>query len=139
MVRQGFRPRLKALGFKCSGTTFTWTAEPYVAKIALQKARQSNRGEVYFTANWIVERKVPREGARTDETSLSDEPASTKSYDVKYLYGNRIGFLLPSRKDAWWVVSANDDWQPVADAVVDAISSYVLPEVQNLIAREPLS
>ncbi len=130
MVREGIRPRLWGLGFKGSGTTFTWPTENHFVLFGLQKARQSNRGEVFFTANVTVADKGAWEAGRAEKPYWPRKPAASTNY-MGGAWVERIGSLLPSPMDAWWLVAAGDDWQPVANAVIEAVASYVLPEIRK--------
>ena len=130
MVREGLRPRLKALGFKGSGSTFTWPSKSQFAQLGLQKSQFSNRDELRFTVNVTVAEKASWEAARTTRPHLPKRPAPNTLYG-DYIWQRRIGKLLPSGEDTWWTISAGDDWLPVANAVIDAVTTYALPELRS--------
>lgn len=130
MVRDGLRPRLKALGFTGSGTTFTWPSQSHFAHFGMQKSQYSDRDELRFTVNVTVADKAVWETARTTRTHLPSKPAPNTLYG-DYIWQRRIGKLLPSREDTWWTISAGHDWHLISDAVFDAVTVFVLPELRD--------
>jgi hypothetical protein len=38
---------------------------------------------------------------------------------------------MPSGEDRWWTISAGDNWRPVVEAVLAAVTTHALPELQN--------
>jgi Domain of unknown function (DUF4304) len=90
MVREGLRPRLKALGFAGSRTTFTWPSQSHFAQLGMQKSQYSNRDELRFTVNVTVAEKAAWEAARTVRTYLPSTPAPNTLYG-DYIWQRRIG------------------------------------------------
>jgi hypothetical protein len=41
---------------------------------------------------------------------------------------------MPARRDHWWVLETGDDWQPVADELIDAIENLALPRMLSELA-----
>lgn len=131
MVREGLRPLLRALGFKGSGPSFTWSSDTQFAQVSLQKSTFSTRAEVQFTANVSVVDRATWESACAMSPDLPRQPTASTIHRVQGSWGNRIGSFLPSPIDAWWSVSATGDWHPVADGVAQAVATFVLPAVRK--------
>ena len=118
---------MKSLGFTGSGSTFTWPSESSFSQIGLQKSQFSDRDELKFTMNVTVADKTVWEAARVAKPYLSTKPAPNRFYGT-FIWQRRIGKLLPSNEDLWWTLRANDDWKHVSEAVVSAVTGYVIPE-----------
>jgi len=131
MVREGLRPRLRSLGFTGPGPIFTWPSDTHFAAVGLQKSTYSNRAEVQFTLNVGVVERAVWEAARAVRDYLPIKPSPNTGYSVAGDWGGPIGSFLPSRKDAWWAVSGSVDWHRVADAVAEAVASFVVPELRS--------
>jgi hypothetical protein len=130
MVDKGLRPSLKALGFKGSGTTFTWPSKSHVSQLGLQKSQFSDRDALRFTVNVTVADKSLWEAARAMKPHLPKKPAPNTFYG-DFIWQRRIGTLMPGGEDTWWTISAGDNWRHVADAVLAAVTEYALPELQK--------
>ena len=71
------------------------------------------------------------EAARAARPYLPKKPAPNTFYG-DYIWQRRIGALTPSGEDTWWTISAGGNWRPVAEEVLDAVSTHVLPELKRL-------
>ena len=94
------------------------------------KLRSWVRPALRFTVNVTIADKTSWEAARTVEPHLPKKPAPNTLYG-DYIWHRRIGKLMPSGEDTWWTLSAGDNWLPVAEAVLDAVTTYALPELRN--------
>lgn len=130
MVSSGIRPRLRALGFRGSGTTFVLPSKSHHALLGLQKSAFSDRDALKFTVNITVAAVAAWEAARTAKPRLPEKPAANTLYG-SFIWQSRIGRLLPAGQDHWWWLAADDDWRPVADEVVQAIESFGLPAMKE--------
>jgi hypothetical protein len=129
MLRVGIRPRLRALGFTGSGSTFVWPCATAAAQLGFQKSAFSDRDAVKFTVNVTVADFVSWEQARIARPHLPKHPAPNTKYG-SFIWQQRIGKLLPEGEDRWWWLQADGDWTSVADEVVDAIATYIVPELR---------
>lgn len=130
MVKLGVRPRLKALGFAGSGTTFVWPSTSAFCLLGFQRSQSSNRDALKFTINVTAADKSAWESARQTRPHLPAKPSPNTFYGT-HIWQRRIGKLLPGGEDKWWTVEANQDWHTLADEVVDAVTRFAVPEMQR--------
>lgn len=128
-VRGVLRPRLRALGFTGSGTTFTLPSETHFAMIGLQKSQFSDRRALTFTANVTVVRRDVWAALRASKPRFPARPAPNTFYGND-VWQTRIGTLLPSGEDTWWHVTGHADAATAADELATAIEVHALPAMQ---------
>lgn len=75
MLAQGLRPRLREVGFRGSGTTFTLPVKDAWLFVGIQKSSGNTRDQVKFTANVSVTTKVEWERKRVDQSFLGEKPS----------------------------------------------------------------
>jgi hypothetical protein len=68
--------------------------------------------------------------ARAERSHLPAKPAPNTFYG-SWVWQSRIGKLLPGGEDKWWWLSADEDWTGPAHEVVEAVRTYVLPEMRR--------
>lgn len=130
MLKLGVRPALKRLGFRGSGANFTWPSRSTYSQLGFQKSRFSSREVVTFTINVTSADKSAWEVARQSRANFPAKPSPNTFYGT-FVWQSRIGSLLPSGQDTWWTVEADADWRPIAAEVVDAVTRFVVPELQQ--------
>jgi len=130
MVKEQIAPALRELGFKGSGQRFVLPSEEHWAQIGLQKFSWSNREYVEFTANVTVVRRDVWEEERARSSILPKQPAPNIFHGT-YAWQERIGELVPERKEKRWRVSPDRSTEPVAEEFVAAIRDYALPAMRK--------
>jgi hypothetical protein len=130
MIKLGVRPRLKALGFTGSGTTFVWPSTACFCQLGIQRSQFSNRDALKFTINVTAADRTAWELARQSKPFFPAKPSPNTFYGSDF-WQSRIGKLLPGGEDKWWTVEANQDWRLLADEVVDAVTCFALPELRQ--------
>jgi hypothetical protein len=128
MLRYAVRPRLRALGFRGSGSTFTWPSKVAFAHIGVQKSQFSDRDALKFTANVTVANIADWERVRQERPRFPRRPAPNTFYG-DFIWQRRIGNLTPEGEDLWWWLDADQDWSPVAEEFVRIVEAHVLPEL----------
>lgn len=108
MVREALRPRLRSLGFRCSGSTFTWPSKVVFAHIGLQKSQFSDRDALKLTENVTVANVAEWERVRQDRPHLPKRPAPNTIYG-EFIWQRRIGQLTPEGEDLWWWIHADQE------------------------------
>ena len=132
-VREILRPRMKALGFAGSGTTFRLPSDSHFAMIGLQKSQFSDRRSLKFTANVTVIGKDAWEALRCSMPFYPARPAPNTFYGrgETDVWQVRIGHLLPGGEDRWWWIASDADAAAAVDELVAAIETSVLPEMHE--------
>lgn len=137
MMQTEVAPALRNLGFKGSGHSFMWPSDTHWAQLGFQKSTRSDARKVVFTVNVSVVEKGAWDEERARHPDLGGErPAPNTTYGPP-AWTERIGFLLPTRKDLWWSVKAGASTTRSAGEVVAAIREYALPEIARQIEGSP--
>ena len=126
MLNEAVWPRLREVGFRGSGTTFTWPTKDAWVMIGLQKSSGNTRDAVKFTANVSVTTKAEWAKKRVDQSYLGEKPSPNV---LPWGWGMRIGQLMPVHADYWWVLRTGDDWTMTAQELLDAIEHIALPRM----------
>jgi hypothetical protein len=108
---------------------FVWPSATAIAQVGVQKSRVSNRREVEFTLNVTVVDLDEWAAFRAERPQYPERPSPNELLPGVG-WQSRLGILV-SGIDKWWTVTAEGPWQPVADEVVEAISTYVVPELEQ--------
>jgi hypothetical protein len=120
------------IGFKLNGNTFSKKSDYYWFLIDWQTSRDQIDGHIKFTVNLgIHDLRL---------AAVLDEVPDGRRLDVWSCHLNeRIGFLLPERKDKWWIVPATT---PVSSELVSEfkslLSMYVAPFFSKFSERDDL-
>lgn len=136
MMRDEVAPRLRALGFKGSGQRFTLPSETHWAFVGFQRSAWSDRTALRFTINLTVVSKEEWKRARADHSYLGERPQANAAAGGP-AWDERIGFLMPERRDHWWSMGAGEPSEGVAAGVIDAVERFALPELLRQIAGSP--
>jgi hypothetical protein len=129
MVREHIAPRLRALGFRGSGSVYRLPDEDSWRLLGFQRSRSSDRQRVKFTINLTFANKAAWLGARSTHPWIGDRPTGIADYVLpgRVVEVVRIGALIPGQDDVWWELHAGDVTEPLANEIVDAIEAYALP------------
>ena len=131
MVASLHQTRLKALGFRKSGTTWVRSL-PWQQVINIQLSKWNSSTEASFTVNLgisIEALHVASEGLQLK--------GSLKEYDCDVRA--RIGELFPSDQDKWWKVNQNSDSNQLAEDVFAHLDQFGLPWFERLVAYPALA
>jgi hypothetical protein len=131
MLRTVVAPRLRALGFKGSGSSYVLPDDDWWLIVAFQKNRYSGPEWVSFTVNLTVANKAAWAADREMELTLPIHPSGNTSY----LFGTekliRLGNLMPPRgEDRWWEVGPSNSSELAALQVGNAIERLAIPWLQ---------
>jgi hypothetical protein len=130
MVKNVIRPRLREMGFRGSGTTFTWPSEETIAQIGMQKSQFGDRNHVKFTLNVTVANAAEWERQREAKPHLPKRPAPNTLYG-SFIWQRRVGKLMPRGEDRWWLLDGDSDVRALGEEVVQTIATYVLPALRE--------
>ena len=134
MMKEHVSPELRTLGFKGSGQAFTLPDDAHFAQVGFQKSTYSDSTAVRFTMNISV---IPFDAwaeARLRKPYFPAKPSPSVLYGSLF-WQKRVGQLLPGGEDTWWLVHAGQDTTSVANEVLAAIRTYVLPEMREQLGR----
>jgi hypothetical protein len=133
MLREYVAPRLRELGFKGSGATYSRPSEVAWLLLGFQKFKWSTEKEVEFTLNLTVAPKDAWAKARSEREWLPDRPSANTFYGT-YIWQVRIGDLLGGG-DRMWRVQKGQPTDAVAADVLEVIERYALPAMQAKLAE----
>ncbi len=126
MLRLEVAPRLRALGFTGSGSSFVLPADDWWQVVGFQKDRHSRADRVRFTVNLTVAGKAAWATERARDPSLPGRPSGNTRYAAASV--TRLGLLLPPRhEDQWWEVVPGTSTTATATRISDAIERHALP------------
>lgn len=116
LVSALFREFARDLGFSRERNTFRRSDRGNTALIQVQKSSKSERTRVSFTVNL---------GVFSAAATTGDPPRRPSLEDCHWR--ERIGFLLPGRRDTWWEVDATTNVDRLKAELVTYLRSYALP------------
>ena len=93
-----------------------------------QKSDISNRFKVKFTINLRVVGKAEYAEARDEASYLPRRP--TPNVLGGPGWWERIGLVLPDRRDRWWTIAERDRTDQVAQEVLQAIEAFAVPAMR---------
>jgi hypothetical protein len=130
MMKDTVAPALRQLGFTGSGQVFSLPSPNHFARIGFQKSTYSTSDQVRVTANISVIPVAVWERERADSPALPRTPAPSVFYGA-FAWQKRIGDLLPSGEDTWWIIDRRTDPQTVAADIVESIRDHALPAMRR--------
>ena len=133
MLREYVAPRLRALGLKGSGATYSLPSDLAWCLIGFQKFKWSNQQEVEFTLNLTVASKDAWAKARSEREWLPDRPSANTFYGT-YTWQVRVSELLGGG-DRTWRVQKGQLTDAVAADVLEVIERHALPAMQAKLAE----
>ena len=134
MMKEQIGPGLRTLGFKGSGHAFALPDDAHFAQVGFQKSTCSDSTAVRFTINVSVIALNAWAEAHLRKPYLPARPSPSVLYGSPF-WQKRVGQLLPSGEDTWWLVHAGRDSTGVGDEVLTAVRTYVLPEMREQLGR----
>lgn len=130
-LRDSLAPRLRTLGFTGSGQRFSIPSETYWALMGIQRSVSSDRKKLKFTLNFFVVSREEWENAKNDVSYLSRTPSANTQWPVGW--HQRIGSVMPEKKDLWWHFSPVTDFSRLATEIAQAVEAYAMPEIRKRI------
>ncbi len=128
LLQSTVAPALGAHGLKGSGQVFELPDERFWALLGFQKSTYSDRSKVKFTINLCVVSKAEYGEARRESSYLPAKPSPNIQGGPGWW--QRIGYLLPERRDYWWTIGERDPIHQVAEQVLQAITEFGLPALR---------
>ncbi len=110
-MKSGIAPAVRDLGFKGSGGKFRIGRGDFTGWVYVQKSRWNTKAEVEFTFNVGVFYNLAQS-------------------HIKGIWGDRIGHLLPDRRDKWWKFDSKESAGTVQEEAIKAVSRYALPAIE---------
>lgn len=130
LVRVHIAPGLRRLGFKGSGRAFQMPDESRWIQLGIQRSVHSDGREIRFTVNAQIADRRAWDALRSERAYLPQRPAPNTRYDPS-LWQQRIGLLMPDRRDRWWDLTPATDLERLGSELVTAITTYVMPAIQR--------
>jgi hypothetical protein len=118
VVSIGIHPVLKERGFKKQGRTFQKHVDDLYHVVRIQGSQYNEFDSGQFTINLGI--ASPEIAAVWRGGKVPKNPAS------HMLLYERIGFLLPMKKDRWWRIGPGTDLSELAREVGDSLSRHAL-------------
>ena len=110
---------LEPHGFKAKGSSFYRDSKDLISIINIQKSDKSSEFRLVITVNLGIYIK-----------SIADNPNMPP--DIwSCQWQERIGFLLPEKRDVWWEINSFADASNVAETLKRAIIDHGLPEIES--------
>lgn len=125
MLREQVAPRLRALGFRGSGQSYSLPSDEAWVLVGFQKFKWSDQEEVEFTLNLTVGSKAAWDEARAERPYLPQRPSANTFYGT-YVWQERIGSIV-GRGDRIWKVRAARPTDAVAEDLLTEFESKALP------------
>jgi len=120
IVKIGIHPLLKREGFLKSSRTFRRSSTNYVQIINIQGSWTNYNDDGQFTVNLAV--YFPEAAKIHGSFRITDRPLASDC-----MVNQRIGHLMPARRDYWWNFDSKSDLDNIAQEVVSACVNYGLP------------
>jgi hypothetical protein len=130
LLRTHLGPRLRALGFKGSGASWSADRPGFLVGLGVQRSVHGDRRETQLTINVTVVSIETWTALLQERPYLSARPAPNTRYGPA-VWQRRIGLLLPERSDRWWSVGPDTDLAALAEDVAGAIAAHVLPAIDR--------
>jgi hypothetical protein len=128
VLRTEVGPRLRALGFVGSGSSFVLPNDESWLVVGFQKDLYSTASSVRFTVNLSKVRKAAWAEFREENPSLARRPSGNTDYFADSFESIRLGFLMPPcRFDRWWQVKDAHPNARVAAQIATAIERLGVP------------
>jgi hypothetical protein len=127
---------LKREGFSRSGQTFFLQADGNWGLVNFQRTMGSSRVQIIFTINLGIAsarllKIFPPPRARA--TGRNTRPGIWDCH-----WQERIGHLLPERKDIWWKIGINSQIERLGDQINTYLRELAIPEIKKYISDEAL-
>jgi hypothetical protein len=121
---------IKPLGFKKNGNTFFYHQDNNIGLINFQKSKNSSSESILFTISVGV---YSNSLHVFDSPEIGSKPAVSDCH-----WRERIGFLLPEKKDHWWQINSVTLLSDLTKEVINLLTSKAIPEIKKYISDESL-
>jgi hypothetical protein len=124
MMRDGFAPAMRQLGFKGSSGRFRFTSGDWDARVELQKSVWNTQSEVEFTFN----------------LSIIHSP-TVAAGRIGGIWSNRLGMLTHAGFDYWWRLDADTSVQVLSSEIIGGVRDFGLPTIPDVLrdAEPPIA
>jgi hypothetical protein len=121
-----FAEALKSEGYQRNGQLFREAVSPTVVKLVeIQKSQWNNASDAKFTINLGVYHR--------DLAALHDAAPVVASPGVRHCaIQQRIGALMPGRRDVWWSIKHTTDPAELGEKLVSAWTGYGKPWLKTV-------
>jgi hypothetical protein len=130
MLRERIAPALLAAGLKGSGREYLLPSTTHWIQLGFQGSTANTSTRVTFTVNCKVVRKDVWAAMYEERPHIGRAP-KPNVHAGTFEWMQRIGQLMPPRRDTWWSLEHDQDPGGVADEVLDAILSFGLPAMRH--------
>ncbi len=113
---------LKPRGYVRTGSTFRLRNSDTVCIISLQSSTSSTSALARVTVNLGVHVPALQDSERPEES-----PSAWSSH-----WQQRIGHLLPEKKDVWWSIHSVEEGSLIATEIVGCMERFGLPALTQL-------
>lgn len=133
-VKTCLAKRLAPFGFSAAGDIFSRNLSDTLVVLEIQKDRHSTKDEIRFTVNVGISVNALRAiAAAAVGASSADVPSPSKCH-----WRERLGLLMPVRRDLWWSVRDEETAQAVCDEVTSGVVEDALPQIEDVASTEVL-
>jgi len=126
MMNTYIAPSLLAHGLTGSGGKFALPYDSAWALLGFQKWRPVTPTRVAFTVNLSFFDRAEWTQRRVRDTLLPAKPEHNMNYGTWSMV-QRIGFLMPQRRDHWWQIALDTEVDHLASEVVGVLVRYGMP------------
>jgi hypothetical protein len=132
MINTHMKPYLESKGFRGATDIFRRQYDRNWGLISFQKSVRSDQDAVVFTVNvgTISRRLYEFDGYHVAIDTLRDEHCHWRE---------RLGYLMPERRDIWWTLDRSSNVDELASGLVRLIDRYAIPEMQRYVSDEQLT
>jgi hypothetical protein len=118
--RAAYANGLRQAGFRRQGNHLHRPSADLFHGVHFQASKWGTRCEGKFTINLVVTAPFLYQG-------WTGKPLPANPATALFPVQQRIGFLLPERRDHWWTVAVDDPTDELADEVTRGLLRYALP------------
>jgi hypothetical protein len=126
MLRDRIAPALRDRGFKGSGANYSMPSDAHWALLGFQGRTANSSERVRFTVNLKVVTKTAWQAMFEVKPHIGAKPTANIGVGGDEWW-ERIGLLMPERKDRWWEIRQGRPTDQVASDVLAAIDAYGIP------------
>jgi hypothetical protein len=120
LVDAGLKRSLKENGYKKQSFTFRQFNTDHIKVVNVQGSPWNSRDETKFTINLGV--YFPGAIKFHDRVTVKEKP-----YEYDCLVHQRIGFLMPVKRDFWWSIVDKTDIAKLSNETIDVWRKYGQP------------
>lgn len=133
LMKDHLGPRLRHLGWQGSGANWHRPHPALWVVLGWQKDRYSTAASVSFTANLAVIAKDVWEAENIPPGRRPAKPTASTHWSLGW--EERLGMLIPGAGgERWWFVRPGDDLAGIAEELLEDLSIYGLPAVDQAVA-----